>query len=201
MLEKFLIYFGKLSRYAAWVLLVVFITFFITGYGMTKGLVERDFATSLHLHWLAPIGLVAFLFHAAWSVYLALRRWQWWNLASKIFLVSIGLFLLVGFVYVNYFFKNSNNYPTKPTVNSSVFPIITTSTGRVFTALELSKYNGQNGQPAYAAIDGVVYDLSSVFRRGDHHGYTAGQDLSSAFHDQHEAQILQRFSVVGTYSK
>ena len=31
---------------------------------------------------------------------------------------------------------------------------------KTFTKEELSKYDGQNGQPAYVAIEGVVYDVS-----------------------------------------
>jgi Predicted heme/steroid binding protein len=29
-----------------------------------------------------------------------------------------------------------------------------------FTLEELKQYNGENGQPAYVAIDGIVYDVS-----------------------------------------
>jgi predicted heme/steroid binding protein/YHS domain-containing protein len=32
---------------------------------------------------------------------------------------------------------------------------------RTFTAEELKKYNGKDGMPAYAAVDGIVYDLTS----------------------------------------
>ena len=41
-------------------------------------------------------------------------------------------------------------------------------TTRTFTAEELAKYNGQNGQPAYVAIDGTVYDVSAAIRRSLH---------------------------------
>ena len=45
-------------------------------------------------------------------------------------------------------------------------------TTRIFTAEELAKYNGQDGNPAYVAIDGTVYDVSNVpaWRNGKHHG-------------------------------
>lgn len=31
---------------------------------------------------------------------------------------------------------------------------------KTFTREELAKFNGQNGQPAYVAISGTVYDVS-----------------------------------------
>ena len=31
---------------------------------------------------------------------------------------------------------------------------------KIFTKNELAQYNGQNGQPAYVAVQGVVYDVS-----------------------------------------
>jgi hypothetical protein len=33
-----------------------------------------------------------------------------------------------------------------------------------FTLEELATYNGQNGQPAYIAVEGVVYDVSNSSR-------------------------------------
>ena len=47
---------------------------------------------------------------------------------------------------------------------------------KTFTKDELAKYNGQNGQPAYVAIKGVVYDVSgqAAWQGGKHHGNLAG---------------------------
>ena len=68
-----------------------------------------------------------------------------------------------------------------------------------FTPETLSKYDGLNGQPAYVAVDGVVYDLSPVFYKGMHQGYTPGQDLTEAFHNQHPESFLKKYKVVGIY--
>lgn len=48
------------------------------------------------------------------------------------------------------------------------------------TLQELSQHNGQNGKPAYVAVDGVIYDVtnSSKWRNGKHNGYEAGHDLT-----------------------
>jgi len=56
-----------------------------------------------------------------------------------------------------------------------------------FTLEELEQYNGENGNPAYVAIEGVVYDVSGItaWRTGKHLGLTAGQDLSEQFNSCH----------------
>lgn len=51
------------------------------------------------------------------------------------------------------------------------------------TAEELAAYNGQDGMPAYVAVDGRVYDVTDnpAWQGGEHQGqYAAGQDLSDA---------------------
>ncbi len=58
---------------------------------------------------------------------------------------------------------------------------------RTFTAAELQKYNGKDGTPAYAAVDGIVYDLSKAkfWKDGRHMKlHSAGTDLSSAIHSK-----------------
>lgn len=55
---------------------------------------------------------------------------------------------------------------------------------REFTLEELAKYNGQNGQPAYVAVKGVVYDVTNqkFWQFGKHlpmgAKVIAGQDLT-----------------------
>ncbi|MBN2828338.1 MAG: cytochrome B5, partial [Tissierellales bacterium] len=48
------------------------------------------------------------------------------------------------------------------------------------TLEELKSYDGQNGNPAYIAIDGIIYDVSNVsqWKNGTHNGQTAGNNLS-----------------------
>ncbi|HEX9094225.1 MAG TPA: cytochrome b5 domain-containing protein [Coriobacteriia bacterium] len=61
-----------------------------------------------------------------------------------------------------------------------------------FTAEELASYDGADGQPAYVAYMGVVYDVSksAMWSDGDHEGmHRAGRDLTAdhddAPHDVH----------------
>ena len=74
------------------------------------------------------------------------------------------------------------------------------SEDRVFTLLELSTYDGKNGNAAYIAIDGVVYDVTdaSGWENGNHEGYDAGQDLTEAFENSpHQDSMLNSLTVVG----
>ncbi len=69
-----------------------------------------------------------------------------------------------------------------------------------FTPSELSAYNGQDGEPAYVAVDGVIYDVSAFreWKRGEHHGHSAGKDLSKQIkRSPHGKAILKRAKIVG----
>lgn len=72
---------------------------------------------------------------------------------------------------------------------------------KVFTKDELAKFNGQNGQPAYVAIWGVVYDVSdkAAWQGGKHHGNLAGQDLTDVLYNKspHGDRVLAGLPVVG----
>lgn len=72
-----------------------------------------------------------------------------------------------------------------------------------FTLEELKKYNGKNNMPSYVAVDGIVYDVSSIpsWAKGNHFGILAGKDLSKEFQSCHpgELELLKKLApVVGT---
>jgi len=56
-----------------------------------------------------------------------------------------------------------------------------------FTLSELSQYDGTMGKPAYVAVNGIVYDVStnSKWSGAVHFGLVAGKDLSSQFESCH----------------
>ena len=71
---------------------------------------------------------------------------------------------------------------------------------KIFTKEELAIYNGQNGNPAYVAVSGVVYDVTNVkeWSNGQHHGLTAGQDLTQQIAGApHGTSVLAGLPVVG----
>lgn len=71
----------------------------------------------------------------------------------------------------------------------------------VLTLDELAKYDGKNGNPAYVAVDGVIYDVTNVpeWKNGEHNGYTAGKDLTDAIKNvsPHGVSKLKNVPVVG----
>lgn len=71
---------------------------------------------------------------------------------------------------------------------------------KIFTEEELEKYDGQNGNPAYVAIDGVVYDVTNVsaWKDGVHHGNKAGQNVSEIIKKSpHGKKVLEKLERVG----
>lgn len=71
---------------------------------------------------------------------------------------------------------------------------------RVFTEAELSRYNGKDGNPAYVAVNGIVYDVTNNAAWGGatHFGLVAGTDVTSQFASCHAGQpILSKLKVVG----
>jgi predicted heme/steroid binding protein len=68
---------------------------------------------------------------------------------------------------------------------------------RRFTRTELTQYNGQNGRPAYVAVNNTVYDVTTVFVQGKHFTHTAGQELTGAFLRQHAPVSLSGYPVAG----
>lgn len=204
-------FFIKLDRIAAWTLMAVIIIYAISGYGMTKGLIDRDLARSLHLSWLGGVGVVAFIIHTYRAVYCSFLRWNIWNKATKSLLISFYVLLACFFLYVHFFYVPSDGAAPASSrigieredgadIQSSALAAAGAKT-TAFTAATLAAYNGRNGQPAYVAVDGIVYDLSSVFRNGRHQGHQAGQDLTELFYSEHYISILSRYPVVGTYQK
>ena len=40
-------------------------------------------------------------------------------------------------------------------------------------------YNGKDGNKAYIAVEGDIYDVSDVWVSGEHNGYNAGTDVTN----------------------
>lgn len=74
-------------------------------------------------------------------------------------------------------------------------------TEKTFTRDELAKYNGQNGQPAYVAINNKVYDVTYIpaWQNGAHHGNKAGHDLTDIMFkfSPHKDRVLAKLPLVG----
>lgn len=72
----------------------------------------------------------------------------------------------------------------------------------VLTLEELSEYDGKDGNPAYVAVDGIIYDFSdsNLWTEGEHNGFEAGQDLTEELREvsPHGESVLDRVPAVGT---
>lgn len=103
-----------------------------------------------------------------------------------------------------------NNTTTTPPVTPPANPPTTApetpGTGEdgdmEFTLEELAKYNGKDGNRAYVAVDGIVYDVTDVkeWAGGSHWGkFQAGNDLTEAIKSQspHGVAKLEGIPIVG----
>lgn len=95
----------KLDRFFAWILFVSMLVYMVTGFGLTNGIINLDLSMKLHLEYLTYIFLVAFIFHSAWAIHLALKRWKMWILPLKISMVLIYLALITFTLYADFFYK------------------------------------------------------------------------------------------------
>lgn len=71
---------------------------------------------------------------------------------------------------------------------------------QVFTLDELAKYDGKGGNPAYIAVDGIVYDVTyeAAWAGGTHFELKAGNDLSEQINSCHDKnKILKNLKQVG----
>ena len=70
-----------------------------------------------------------------------------------------------------------------------------------FTIEELAKFNGQDGNPAYIAFKGKVYDVTDgILLGGDHLGeHQSGKDLTEEIDiAPHGPENVDRVKLVGT---
>ncbi len=69
------------------------------------------------------------------------------------------------------------------------------------TLEELSQYDGKDGNPAYVAVDGVIYDVtdSAAWKEGGHNGFEAGKDLTEEIKNvsPHGVSMLERVPAIG----
>lgn len=89
-----------------------------------------------------------------------------------------------------------------PATTDAASPEETDADTPVFNSETLAAFDGQDGNPAYVAINGVVYDVTDVpnWRGGLHNGNTAGKDLTSVLgRSPHGETVLKDLPVVGTF--
>lgn len=98
-LNKFLF---KTANFSGYVLFVLILLYFISGYGMTKGVFDPVFAKTLHDKWLPVPFIIFFILHCFLHFKFRLRRWlkdeKWLN----IYIAILGSVILI-FLFYLYF--------------------------------------------------------------------------------------------------
>lgn len=120
---------------------------------------------------------------------------------KKVVITVMSFILLSASILLISCSSKTNNSSNNTTSNSNSSTSSTTTESKTFTADELKKYNGQNGNPAYVAVKGTVYDVSNTkkWKNGKHeNGIVAGVDLTNALpNSPHGESVLKGLPVVG----
>lgn len=67
-----------------------------------------------------------------------------------------------------------------------------------YTLDELSAYDGKNGNMAYIAVNGIIYDVTDEWDSGEHKGVMAGADITSNFASSpHSQSFLDTLVIIG----
>lgn len=114
---------------------------------------------------------------------------------KKTFLIIVSI-MLVSLLTVGCTTANTDNDNNNNNNNNNQEEL------REFTLEELAQYNGKDGNPAYVAVNGKVYDVTDVpaWRGGSHQGaVVAGVDATEFISKSpHGASVLNGLKIVGT---
>jgi predicted heme/steroid binding protein len=114
----------------------------------------------------------------------------------KKWIVILIILSVVTFATINVKVKNAEQNTT-PSATTSINEQIIEKT---FTIEELKQYNGKNGEKAYIAVDGRVYDVTDVkaWSGGRHKGNQAGQDVTNMIKfSPHGNSVLKKLTQIG----
>jgi hypothetical protein len=95
----------KFDRLCAWALVAIIVVFFISGYGVSKGIIPPEFAKFLHETLLPIPGVIAFAFHSAYGMHITFKRWKIWGPAWKMILILYAVALITGIIIFQFVIK------------------------------------------------------------------------------------------------
>jgi len=100
-MDKFLI---KLERFSAWVLLVLVILYIVSGYGITKMIINPVFSRYLHDRLLAIPFFIFFVLHVGIATSYALRRWSVFKTAKSVNIYTFVFAILLLILFLWFYF-------------------------------------------------------------------------------------------------
>ena len=159
-------YLVKIDRLSAWVLFICMILYFVSGYGMLKGIINPALAVKIHLNYLTYIAAVAFVIHTSYAISLAFKRWNIWNIFTKILLLLFYIVLVISLIWVDHFYVKKIPAPnTQNLTNIS-------GTRTTLNMQEIAKHNSASN--CWMVINNKVYNLTSFI---NYHSGGAGNIL------------------------
>ena len=122
------------------------------------------------------------------------------HLRDKIFVLEYAIKAIIPSIN-----ELAQPFPYQPDlypINQSQLPMqpVSPEDNVTFTLQDLLRFDGKNGNPAYVAINGTVYDVTdnAAWAAATHFGLKAGDDLTNEFESCHAGQpILSKLKVVG----
>jgi predicted heme/steroid binding protein len=187
----------KADRIVVWVLLVGFVSFMVSGYALTQGWLNTAVVRFIHVRLLPiPIGLV-FAYHSGYAIHTLLKRRRWWTVAGKVALGSYAVIVSLGLLSLDWAAKAATASTQRTSGGTTSAKQQADQSVKRYSAQDLAQYDGQNGRPAYVAIHGVVYDVSTLYRGGNHFGCWAGKDVSQGFSRKHPMSLVRLYPKVG----
>ena len=189
-------YLIKIDRLAAWVLFACIILYFVSGYGMLTGIVNPVLSTIIHTKFLTYIALISFAIHTSFAIGMALKRWNIFNLATKILLLLFYIILIFFVIWAN------GIQIKKITNTAAINNVSVTLTG-------VAKHN--TAGDCWLIVNGKVYNVTNFIPM--HNGGTetivpyCGKDATMAFetkngfgsHSQRAQNVLNNY-YVGNFS-
>lgn len=122
-------------------------------------------------------------------------------MSTKLKIIIVVASILIVFGVASGLWSNASQTPVQ--TNAGNMELVKTEQNlKTFTKDELKKFDGQNGNPAYIAVNGKVYDVTKVsaWKGGKHRGYKAGQDLTKIIkRSPHGLRVLNQLTIVGEY--
>ena len=99
---RWVTFLAKLDRWAAWTTIIMIVLFVVTGYGMTKDIMDRDLARRLHSDIIPIPFFVALLIHGGLSLRHAMWRWKVFEKrsAADLFVLAVVLVLAALFMWL-----------------------------------------------------------------------------------------------------